>query len=125
MKNIEQKDWHPCVNRASLRHLGAPCRPLIWCPLKLISFKFFQPRTWLANIFVDTYPNCRWFSEKFFCMWKTWDYRHHIALWLFQWHLSTASKLAPWAPPQPVHPLDRPYAWIMMDCENNMSFMDV
>jgi hypothetical protein len=56
--------------------MGAQGRPTIWHLTSLL-FKLFQPSTGLANVLEGTYPNCRYFSGKFFHLWKIWVYQHH------------------------------------------------
>ena len=41
-----------------------------WCRFKPIFFKRYRPRTGLAKIFEDAFPNFGSFSEKLFRVWK-------------------------------------------------------
>jgi len=56
--NLDMKACMECsmTRRVSTRHAGTLSWPVIWCPLKLIFFQFFWPRTVLERRFEGASP---------------------------------------------------------------------
>ena len=72
-----------CVYVPNNSELGPGTGPKhVRAPVWLILCHSFKPiffNLGLVSLFECVCPNCRWFWGKYFHIWKTWVYQHHIS----------------------------------------------